>query len=155
MLRRDTMNNKIRYAAVAAVLIAAFAVLCSIPDDEAIAASPLKTTGTKSAVSNKKSDKAKQNIKVTFIELGSLNCIPCKMMQPIIKEIEEEYKETVKVEFYDVQSSEGRPYAEKYKIRMIPTQVFLDKDGKEYYRHVGFFPKDEIEKILSLRGVKK
>lgn len=77
------------------------------------------------------------------------------MMQPIMREIEEEYKETVKVEFYDVQSSEGRPYAEKYKIRMIPTQVFLDKAGKEFYRHVGFFQKDEIEKIFSLKGVKK
>lgn len=91
--------------------------------------------------------------KITFIELGSLNCIPCKMMQPIMKEIEEKYKELVKVVFYDIRSSEGRPYAEKYKIRMIPTQVFLDKDGKEYYRHVGFFTKDEIEKILKLKNI--
>ena len=71
-----------------------------------------------------------------------------------MKEIEEEYRETVKVVFYDVQSSEGRPYAEKYKIRMIPTQVFLDKDGKEFYRHVGFFPKEEIIKIIKLKGIK-
>lgn len=93
--------------------------------------------------------------KITFIELGSLNCIPCKMMHPIMKEIEKEYKGRVKVVFYDIQSPEGRSYAQKYKISMIPTQVFLDNDSKEYYRHVGFFPKDEIEKILSLRGVKK
>jgi len=140
------MKNITRSTFIAAIFISIFAVLCSIPD-EAIALSRPKTVS--------KPVQSKQQTKVTFIELGSLNCIPCKMMQPIMKEIEEEYRETVKVVFYDVQSSEGRPYAEKYKIRMIPTQVFLDKDGKEFYRHVGFFPKDEIEKIFSLKGVTK
>ncbi|MBU0478039.1 thioredoxin family protein [bacterium] len=90
--------------------------------------------------------------KVTFIELGSVNCIPCKMMQPIMKEIEEEYPD-VKVIFYDVWTSEGRPYGQKYGIRAIPTQVFLDKDGKEFFRHMGFFSKEEIVKILKKQGV--
>jgi thioredoxin 1 len=31
--------------------------------------------------------------------------------------------------------------------------VFLDKDGKEYYRHLGFFPKEEIIKVLQLKGI--
>ncbi|MBU1078216.1 MAG: thioredoxin family protein [Spirochaetes bacterium] len=92
-------------------------------------------------------------IKVTFIELGSVKCIPCKKMQPIIKEIEEEYKD-VKVVFYDVWTPQGKPYAQKYRIRLIPTQVFLDKDGNEYYRHAGFFSKEEIIKILQKKGVK-
>lgn len=94
-------------------------------------------------------------LKITFVELGSVKCIPCKMMQPIMKEIEEEYKNYVKVIFYDVWTKNGRPYAEKYKIRLIPTQVFLDKNGKEYFRHEGFFPKEELVKILEMRGVKK
>jgi len=92
--------------------------------------------------------------KVTFIELGSIKCIPCKMMQPIMKEIEGEYKGQVKVVFYDVWTSEGRPYAQKYGIRVIPTQVFLDKDGNEYFRHEGFFPKDKLVKVLKMQGVK-
>ena len=91
--------------------------------------------------------------KVTFIELGSIKCIPCKMMQPIMKEIEKEYKGQVKVVFYDVWTSEGRPYAREYSIRVIPTQVFFDKDGKEYWRHEGFFPKDELVKVLKMQGV--
>jgi len=93
-----------------------------------------------------------KTIKVTFIELGSVNCIPCKMMQPIMKEIEEEYHD-VKVIFYDVWTSEGRPYAQKYGVRAIPTQVFLDKDGKEFFRHMGFFSKEEIVKVLKKQGV--
>lgn len=93
-------------------------------------------------------------IKVTFIELGSVNCIPCKMMQPVMKAIEEEYGDQVKVVFHDVWTPEGRPYAEKYGIQAIPTQVFLDVTGKEYHRHTGFFPKEELVKVLQMKGVK-
>jgi len=95
----------------------------------------------------------KSKIKVTFIELGSVRCIPCKMMMPIMKEIEEKYKDEVKVIFYDVWTQEGKPYAEKYQIHAIPTQVFLDENGKEYFRHVGFFPREELFEVLKKKGV--
>ncbi len=88
---------------------------------------------------------------VTFIELGSVRCIPCRMMQPIMAEIEKEYAGIVKVVFYDVWTEDGRPYAEYYRIRVIPTQVFLDKDGKEYFRHEGYFPKEELIKVLEMK----
>lgn len=93
-------------------------------------------------------------IKVTFVELGSVGCIPCDKMQPIMKEIEEEYKGQVKVVFHDVKTAEGKPYIKEFGIRAIPTQVFLDKDGNEYFRHLGFFAKDELVKILKMQGVK-
>jgi len=96
----------------------------------------------------------RENILVTFVELGSVRCIPCKMMQPIIKEIEKEYAGQVKVVFHDVWTPEGEPFAASYKIRVIPTQVFLDKEGEEYFRHEGFFPKDELIKVLQQKGVK-
>lgn len=102
----------------------------------------------------KKEKKSSENIKVTFIELGSVRCIPCKKMQPIMQQIEQEYAGQVKVVFYDVWTQEGRPYAYKYKIRLIPTQVFLDKEGNEFFRHEGFFPKEELVKILKQKGVK-
>lgn len=89
--------------------------------------------------------------KVTFIELGADRCIPCQMMQPIMKEIAEEFAGQVQVVFYDVWK-DPRP-ARKYSIRLIPTQIFVDKDGKEFFRHVGFFPKDEIVKILKKKEV--
>jgi len=85
---------------------------------------------------------------VTFIELGSVNCIPCKMMQPIMKKVEEKYKGQVKVVFYDVWTKFGEPFGQMYGIRAIPTQVFLDSNGKEYYRHQGYFPFEELEQIL-------
>jgi thioredoxin 1 len=91
---------------------------------------------------------------VTFVELGSVRCIPCKLMQPVMKEIEKDYAGQVKVVFHDVWTPAGEPFAASYKIRVIPTQVFLDKEGKEYFRHEGFFPKDELVKVLQQKGVK-
>lgn len=85
---------------------------------------------------------------LTFVELGSVNCVPCKLMQPVMKEIETIYGSKVKVVFYDVWKQEHKAMASKYKIRSIPTQVFLDKDGKEFFRHEGFYPKDEMVKML-------
>lgn len=94
------------------------------------------------------------NPKVTFVELGSVNCIPCKQMKPVMKAIEAKYGEQVKVVFYDVWTQEQRPYAEKFGIKLIPTQVFLDEKGKEFFRHEGFYPEKEIDKLLQGRGIK-
>ena len=91
---------------------------------------------------------------VTFIELGSVNCIPCKAMRPVMTDIETSYDGRVKVDFYDVWTKEGEPYGRQYGIRVIPTQVFLDKDGKEFYRHEGFFPASDIKKLLAEQGLK-
>jgi len=92
--------------------------------------------------------------KVTFVELGSVNCIPCKQMQPIMKSIEEKYGDQVKVIFYDVWKEDQKKYAQQYGIKLIPTQVFLDAKGKEFHRHEGFYPEADIDKIFQGRGLK-
>ena len=102
---------------------------------------------------NEKQDVMK-SAKVTFVELGSVNCIPCKQMQPVMKAIEEKYGEQVDVIFYDVWKSDQKKYAKEYGISLIPTQVFLDETGKEFHRHQGFYPEAEIDKILQSKGSK-
>jgi thioredoxin 1 len=89
--------------------------------------------------------------KVTFIELGADKCIPCKAMQPVMREIAKEYKGSIQVVFYDVWKTPK--YAKNYGIRMIPTQVFIDKNGEEIFRHVGFYAKNEIIKMLREKGI--
>jgi thioredoxin 1 len=91
---------------------------------------------------------------VTFVEIGSINCIPCKAMQPIMKAVGEEFKGQVKIVFHDVWTPKGKADAAKYNIRVIPTQVFLDKNGKEYFRHEGFYPKDDVVSVIKRQGVK-
>lgn len=91
---------------------------------------------------------------VTFVELGSVNCIPCRQMQPVMKVIEGKYGSQVNVVFHDVWTEAGKPAARQYRIRLIPTQVFLDKEGKEFFRHEGFFPEAEIDKLLQKQGLR-
>lgn len=91
---------------------------------------------------------------VTFVELGSVNCIPCKAMQPVMKAIEARYGSQIKVVFHDVWKQEQAHYAQQYNIRLIPTQVILDATGKELMRHQGFFPETEIDAFLQSKGLK-
>jgi len=88
---------------------------------------------------------------MTFLELGADRCIPCKKMQPIMKEIAAAFPDRVQVVFYDVWKDSAP--AEKYGIQLIPTQVFLDQKGKEIARHVGLFPKEEILELLKKNGI--
>jgi thioredoxin 1 len=91
--------------------------------------------------------------KVTFVELGSVRCIPCQKIQAVMKSIKEKYGKQVKVVFYDVWTPEGKPFAAQYNIESIPTQAFLDIQGKEFFRHTGFFAEEKIVKILKMKGV--
>ena len=88
---------------------------------------------------------------MTFIEFGSVNCIPCKKMQPVMKSIREKYQGKVKVIFCDTRKN--RELAQAYKIWIIPTQVFIDADGDEVMRHKGFFPEDKIITFLKSQGI--
>jgi thioredoxin 1 len=92
--------------------------------------------------------------KITFVELGSVNCIPCKAMQPVMRSIEQKYGEQIQVIFYDVWTPEQQHYAREFNIRLIPTQVFLDQNGKEILRHQGFFAEAEIDRFLQAQGLK-
>lgn len=78
----------------------------------------------------------------TIIDLGADKCVPCKMMFPVLEQLTAEYKGKLNVIFYDVWKSPA--FAEKYNVDLIPTQVFLDPNDKELFRHQGFFSKEEI-----------
>jgi len=80
--------------------------------------------------------------------------VPCRQMQPVMKAIEEKYTGQVKVIFYDVWKEDQQHYAQEYKIRVIPTQVFLDQNGRELMRHEGFFPEKDIDGFLQSKGLK-
>jgi thioredoxin 1 len=94
---------------------------------------------------------ASATAKVTFVELGSDSCIPCKEMRPVMDGVQKAFGDQVEIIFYDVWQDEAP--AREYGINMIPTQVFLDEDGEEFHRHVGFYPQEEIEALLVERGL--
>ncbi len=77
-----------------------------------------------------------------LLDVGSVTCIPCKMMAPILEELRKEHAGRFEVEFIDVwkEPEAGR----KYNISLIPTQIFFDASGKELFRHEGFISKEDI-----------
>ncbi|NSW58101.1 MAG: thioredoxin family protein [Armatimonadetes bacterium] len=88
-----------------------------------------------------------------LLELGSVGCKPCEYMAPIIDSLEKELAGKVFVKFYDV--NENSAIAEQYQIMTIPTQIFLDAEGKELFRHIGVFEKEEILAKLKELGMLK
>jgi len=77
-----------------------------------------------------------------LVDLGADKCIPCKQMAPILEELRVEYAGVFEVVFIDVWKNPKE--ADKYGIRIIPTQIFYDANGNELFRHVGFYSKEQI-----------
>nr|HPO10455.1 thioredoxin family protein [bacterium] len=77
-----------------------------------------------------------------LVDLGSKQCIPCKLMAPILERLRDEYQGTLVVEFIDVRESPDA--GEQYGIRMIPTQIFFDAAGNELCRNEGFMSEEDI-----------
>ncbi len=89
---------------------------------------------------------------VTMVDLGAKKCVPCKMMAPIMEELEKEYQDRAAIVFIDVWVNPDA--GKKFGIRAIPTQIFYDAKGKEVLRHEGFFDKAGIVAELQKLGVK-
>lgn len=89
--------------------------------------------------------------RVTMIDLGATECIPCKMMVPILEELRIRYAGKADILFIDVWKE--REQAKIYGIQVIPTQIFFDANGREVLRHAGFMDRKRIVDILSMLGV--
>jgi len=89
---------------------------------------------------------------VTMIDLGARSCIPCKMMAPILEKLEKDYKGRAAIVFLDVLKDPEQ--AKRFGIRLIPTQIFFDKQGNEVLRHTGFMSEEAIVTELKKMGVK-
>lgn len=90
--------------------------------------------------------------KPTVIDLGARTCIPCKKMAPILEALSKDYRGKASVLFIDVH--ENQAAADKFRIQMIPTQIFFNAQGKEVKRHIGFMERTEIINYLKTAGMK-
>jgi thioredoxin 1 len=94
---------------------------------------------------------AKKEGKVVMVELGSIGCRPCEQMKPVMEKLRTNYRGKLEVIFVDVRKD--RENGRRFGVTMIPTQVFLDKTGKEFFRHSGFFDYGEIVPLLKKAGL--
>jgi thioredoxin 1 len=93
-------------------------------------------------------EEALSNGKPTVAEFGAATCIPCKRMKPVLEELIAEHGDELNLSFTDVRIHTN--LATKYKITLMPTQVFFDGAGQEVSRHVGFWPKEDV--VAHLEG---
>ncbi len=86
-----------------------------------------------------------------MLALGGETCKVCQQMAPILEEVKREQAGYIRIEFIDVWKDSAA--AEKYGISLIPTQIFFDAEGKEFFRHEGFYGKEEILDAFRKQGV--
>jgi len=96
-------------------------------------------------------NKSKAEGRMVMLELGSVGCIPCEQMKPVMARLSDTYKGKLDVIFVDVKKDHHA--ARRYGVYMIPVQVFLDKTGKEFHRHIGFYAYEEIAPVLQKNGL--
>lgn len=87
-----------------------------------------------------------QSSKPTILSFGRGLCANCKQMEQILERIKAKYGDQVEVRLLLVDKDEALFH--KYRVMLVPTQVFLDASGKEVFRHTGFFPPELLEKKL-------
>jgi len=88
----------------------------------------------------------------TLVDFGARSCVPCKKMAPILEQLEKEYRGRANVIFVDVW--QDRSIGGRYRVQMIPTQIFYDAKGNEAGRHVGFLDRQPIIDTFAKLGVK-
>jgi thioredoxin 1 len=88
----------------------------------------------------------------TLVDFGARSCIPCKKMAPILEQLEKEYRGRANVIFVDVW--QDRSIGGRYRVQMIPTQIFYDAKGNEAGRHIGFLDRQPIIDTFTKLGVK-
>lgn len=80
---------------------------------------------------------------VKLLDFWAPWCPPCKMMDPVIEELEKELSGKVKVAKVNVDEDPGM--AQKYGVMSIPAYI-IEKEGKEVARLSGAKPKGEFKR---------
>lgn len=86
-----------------------------------------------------------------IVEFGGEHCIPCKQMQPVLSDLQAVLGKRARVVNFWIQPNPE--VARQYRIMVMPTQVVFDAKGQEIFRHMGYFPRPEFEKVLREKGL--
>jgi len=85
-----------------------------------------------------------------LLEFGRGWCIPCKYMKPILEDMSKAYTGRAIVTTVDMDAN--KDLVKTFKIRMMPTQVFLSPDGKEFFRNEGTLEREQIAQVFAKMG---
>jgi thioredoxin 1 len=80
------------------------------------------------------------------------HCLPCEIMAPWVDELRKKHAGRVQVQEINIDRPENRELGLFFKTRSIPTQVYVDAQGREVSRHVGLATKPQMERTLEQLG---
>jgi thioredoxin 1 len=135
------MKTSLKLAIVAALVVTVAAAVVLKQNQRKAVAEPGGVT--MSAATNATSFSPEDAVILPkMVDVGAGKCVPCKMMKPILDDLKANYADHFVTQFIDVW--ENPDEGKKYGIEVIPTQIFYDAEGKELFRHTGFFGKEDI-----------
>ncbi len=83
--------------------------------------------------------------KLVVVDLWAEWCGPCRMMEPVLEEIAEEYESRVKITKLNIDQNQETPL--RFGVMNIPTLLFF-KAGQEVDRIIGVYPKKQLKKKI-------
>jgi len=85
-----------------------------------------------------------------LVELGSDSCANCIAMQQVLAELRAHHPD--RLEVVSINLMQHPEQTQVWRVKFIPTQVFLDGQGRELYRHVGYLPRQAVEERFAALG---
>ena len=73
----------------------------------------------------------------TLIQFGANACAACREMKPVLEALQREHGARFTVMNVDLIAQKHRGYLQRFRIQLMPTQVFFDVAGIETHRNMG------------------
>lgn len=90
--------------------------------------------------------------KPVLIDFTRDHCLPCDLMAPWLEEVRRSHCGSLDVTEINIDRPENKEIGAHFKVKSIPTQVYVDSGGKEVLRHVGLATRPQMEATLRKLG---
>ncbi len=80
----------------------------------------------------------------TLLEFSGAGCINCRKMEKELAALKLEHRSQIHVVSYQMTHPGGLQWGKYFGVVMIPTQIILDRTGREIFRNTGFISKEDL-----------
>lgn len=89
----------------------------------------------------------------TLFEFHANGCISCRKMKKVLAGIQDTHSKQIKVVTMNMTTPKGLQWGKFFGVVMIPTQIILDKSGKEIFRNTGFISKEDLLSRFEINNI--